>query len=75
MINNFFLGLSPTMQTVVYTAIAIWSIIWKGLALWKASKKSQKYWFVALLVINTMGLLEISYIYYFSKRKSRKKGK
>ena len=75
MINSFFLGLSPTMQSVVYWAIAIWSLVWKGLALWKASKKSQKYWFVALLVINTLGLLEISYIYYFLKRKGKGKKK
>ena len=72
MINNFLLGLSPTLQTVVYFAIAVWSVVWKGMALWKASKKNQKYWFVALLVINTLGLLEISYIYFFSKRKGKK---
>ena len=75
MINNFLTGLSPAMQTTVYFALAIWSVVWKGLALWKSSKKNQKYWFIALLVLNTLGLLEISYIYFFSKRKGKGKKK
>jgi len=37
--------------------------------LWKSAKNSQKWWFVAMLVINTMAILEIVYIFYFSKRK------
>jgi len=44
----------------------------KGIALWRAALKNDKVWFVALLVVNTMGILEIAYIYYFNKRKSAK---
>jgi len=75
MINNYFLGLSSTMQTVIFWVITVWSLVWKGMALWKASKKSQKYWFVAILVLNTIGLLEIAYIFYFSKLKGKRKKK
>jgi len=52
----------------LFTAALIWILAWKGVALWTAAKADSKKWFVALLVINTMGLLEISYIYYFSKK-------
>ncbi len=52
--------------------VVIWSLIWKGLALWKAAKKDSKPWFVALLVINTMGILEILYLYLFSEIKMEK---
>ena len=45
-----------------------WSFIWKGLALWRAAKNSQKYWFMALLVVNTMGILEIIYLKFFAKK-------
>ncbi|MBI4039942.1 hypothetical protein HY389_01155 [Candidatus Daviesbacteria bacterium] len=45
-----------------------WSIFWKGRALWIAAKKASLYWFVALLLINTAGLLDIAYVYFFSKR-------
>ncbi len=49
-------------------AAIVWSLVWKGIALWKAANKKDKWWFIALLVINTLGILEIAYIFYFSKR-------
>jgi len=49
--------------------VAIWTIPWKGWALWKAAKNNQKWWFAALLVLNTLALLEIAYIFYFGKKK------
>jgi len=48
-------------------ALAVWALIWRGLALWKASQKKQKYWFIALLIINTLGLLEIFYLFLLPK--------
>lgn len=48
--------------------IALWVLPWKGVALWKASKNSQRNWFIALLVLNTLAILEIVYIFYFSKK-------
>ena len=51
--------------------IFIWSIFWKGLALWKAAKYHQKSWFIAILVVNsaTIGILEIVYLFRFAKEK------
>ena len=49
--------------------LMIWSLIWKGLGLWKAARHGHKWWFLAMLVINTAGILEILYIYVFSKGK------
>ncbi len=49
--------------------VVLWALPWKGVALWKASKKSHKWWFIALLVFNTMAILEILYIFVFSKKK------
>ncbi|MEK7080713.1 MAG: DUF5652 family protein [Patescibacteria group bacterium] len=60
-----------SMPAPIFTLVviaAIWSIIWKGIALWKAGKNGSKPWFIALLVINTMGLLEIIYIFFFNKK-------
>lgn len=56
---------------------SIWSIIWKGLALWKAAAvKKQLIWFIVLLVVNTLGILEILYYFLFSEIKlSGKSGK
>ncbi len=44
---------------------AIWTVILKGFALWHAARGGQKWWFIALLVINTLGLLEIIYLIWF----------
>ncbi|MEX0931788.1 MAG: DUF5652 family protein [Candidatus Paceibacterota bacterium] len=54
---------------ILIVILTIWSLVWKGIALWKAVKQNSPYWFVALLIINTVGILEILYIYIFSKRK------
>ncbi|HDY72756.1 MAG TPA: hypothetical protein ENH90_01195 [bacterium] len=49
--------------------IVFWTIPWKGVALWKASKNNHKKWFVVLLFLNTLAVLEIIYIFFFSKNK------
>lgn len=54
---------------IIFLIIA-WALPWKGVALWKAARLGQKRWFVALLVVNTLAILEILYIFVFSKRKS-----
>lgn len=56
--------------SIAATIFALWTLPWKGVALWKAARKSDKWWFIALLVINTLAILEILYIFIFSKRKS-----
>ncbi len=54
-------------QSFLFLIIA-WTLPWKGVALWKAAKNSSKGWFVALLILNTLAILEIIYIFYFSDR-------
>lgn len=49
-------------QPLIILIIIFWSFTWKGLALWRAVALQQKVWFVVLLVINTLGLLEIIYL-------------
>lgn len=49
--------------------ILLWVLPWKGVALWKAARKTDKVWFVAILILNTLAVLEILYIFIFSKRK------
>lgn len=49
--------------------MAIWTIPWKGVALWKAARNGSKPWFIVMLIVNTVGILEIIYIFGFSKKK------
>ena len=45
----------------------IWSLVWKALALWYAARRGEKGWFIALMVLNTLGILEIVYIFAVAK--------
>jgi hypothetical protein len=49
--------------------IQLWVIPWKGIALWIAARREEKWWFIALLIINTLGILEIIYIFFIVKYK------
>jgi len=67
MYNYFAGGLFPGHQSIWALAI-IWALVWKAWSLWIAARKNQKIWFGALLLINTMGILEILYVFIFSKK-------
>ncbi len=53
---------------IILLLLVIWSLAWKGLALWKSAREGSKAWFVVLLIVNTFGILEILYLYVFSKK-------
>jgi methionyl-tRNA synthetase len=52
----------------LFAIVIIWSLVWKGIALWRAARNNQLGWFVALLLINTMGILEILYLLFFGRK-------
>ena len=60
--------LSPGLKLALAVVI-IWSLIWKGLALWRAGQNGDKAWFVIMFLVNTVGILEILYLYHFAKKK------
>ena len=55
--------------TTIFVLLAILSLVWKGMALWKAGRMNQVGWFIVLLLINTAGILDILYLYVFSPKK------
>jgi hypothetical protein len=56
----------------IIIALAIWSVFWKGLALWHSARRAQPWWFGFMLILNTLGLLEIIYIFGVAKVKADK---
>ncbi len=48
----------------------LWTLPWKGWALWRSARRNEQKWFIALLLINTLGLLEILYIFKFSEKET-----
>jgi len=70
MIMNGLQNLAQIPTFMLFIAY-IWSVVWKGLALWKAAKLKQRNWFVGLLILNTVGILEIAYLFYFAKERMK----
>ena len=53
---------------MLLSLVVIWELVWKGIALWKAGRHKQLPWFVVMLVVNTLGNLEIIYIAFFQAK-------
>jgi hypothetical protein len=58
----------PLFNSWLLLPIVIWTLFWKGLALWIAVKNNHKGWFVAMIILNTVGILEIIYIFWIAKK-------
>ena len=54
---------------LVIVLSALWTIPWKGFALWKSARRGDRGWFILLLLVNTLAIFEILYIFFFSKKK------
>lgn len=51
-----------TTWTIIFIIGAMWEVVWKGLALWRAGRRDEPGWFVVMLVVNTLGILPIFYL-------------
>jgi hypothetical protein len=67
MISNEITGYIISHKWII-VLLAAWITPWKGIALWKAAKRNNPAWFVAILVLNTLAILEIVYIFAISRR-------
>ena len=54
---------------LVIPLVVVWSMAWKGIALWKAGRNDHLAWFIVLFIVNTLGILPIIYIFAFSRKK------
>lgn len=62
-------GGMPIWQSLLLYVLSLWSVVWKGVALWRAVKQGQRNWFIVMLVLNTIGILELVYLFRFSKKR------
>lgn len=53
------------MQLMLIGAVVLWDLVLKGFALWKTARSDQMGWYVALLILNTVGVLPIIYLLFF----------
>ncbi len=55
-------------ELLMLALLVLWTLPWKGYALWTAARLKHRGWFVALLVLNTLAILEIIYIFHVAKK-------
>ena len=68
MFQSLLSGSLSANSSIIYLVL-LWTLPWKGVALWKSARNKHKWWFIALFLLNTMAVLEIIYIFFFSKKK------
>ncbi|MBT3406661.1 hypothetical protein HN419_05860 [Candidatus Woesearchaeota archaeon] len=57
------------LSILIIVLLGLWSLPWKGVALWKSARNKQKVWFVVLFLVNSLAILEIIYLVRFQKKK------
>ncbi len=61
---SFFSIFLPLIVSFVFV-----DLILRGVALWKSARFSQKGWFIALLIVNSLGILPVIYLLFFQKKR------
>lgn len=64
----FSLYQEPAWFITALIIVSLWNLVWKGLGLWYAGKHQQKGWFIAILIIDLIGLLPIMYLLWFKPK-------
>ena len=60
----------PVSENVLI-ALTIIDVIAKGFGLWFAAQNKQRNWYIAILILNTAGILPAIYLQFFQKKTKR----
>ena len=52
---------------LIFVLAVVWEMVWKAIALWRAGRNNQLGWYVALFLLNTLGILPIIYLSFFQR--------
>jgi len=56
----------PALFTLLMLVFVL-DIILRAVSLWRAARANQTAWFIALLILNTIGILPLIYLLFFAK--------
>jgi hypothetical protein len=48
---------------VVVVILSLWTLVWKFFSVWTAARNGDRGWFVALLLLNTLSILDLWYLF------------
>lgn len=58
------------LELIIIIILVTWTILWKAYSVWNAAKHNHKKWFLTLLILNTIGILDIYYVFKVLKKDS-----
>ncbi len=61
------------MNPYTILAIALWTLPWKAWALWLSARRGDIWWFLAMIILSTLGVIEIIYIFLIAKQSDKVK--
>ena len=64
-----FASFLPGNNQVFALLLLVWSVFWKGVALWRSAINGQRNWFIVILIVSSLGILEIVYLFRFAKKR------
>jgi len=75
--NEYLINISNQIGVSVWLLLVIiaWTLFWKLKGLWHSARNGAIIWFIAIALLNTIGILPILYIHLFSKIKFDKSKK
>ena len=56
-------------NAILLIILLFWVLPWKGYALWVAAQNKNKFWFIAFLILNTLAILELIYLFFIIKKR------
>ena len=68
---NSYCNMSPCIYLIIL--IILWDIVWKIIAMWRSARNNQPYWFISIIIFNTIGILPIIYLILDKKKKKAAK--
>lgn len=54
---------------VLWIVAIVWTLAWKCYSTWLAARRGDKVWFAFLIVLNTLGILDMIYVFGVVKKK------
>lgn len=60
---------NENLDIILIAVITIWSTILKGAGLWRAANLKQRNWFIVMLIINSVGIIELIYLFRFAEKR------
>jgi hypothetical protein len=70
--DNVTLSQLPEWALLLMILALLWTAFWKAVALWHSARKGKSGWFIAISLVNTLGILEIIYLFGIEKVKTDK---